>query len=299
MTADCRLPTAYYNGRVTPVQIGSLTVGGGHPLVFIAGPCVIESREHLSEIALAIREVARRTGVPLIFKASYDKANRTSRRSFRGPGLEAGLVALAEVRARTGLPVLTDVHEPSHAAPAAEVVDVLQIPAFLCRQTDLLVAAARTGKAVNIKKGQFLAPGDMRHAIEKVTAEGNRAVLVTERGVSFGYHDLVVDMRALPMLRALGYPVVFDVTHSLQQPGAGDGVTTGRAEYIEPLASAGVAAGADAIFLEVHEEPARAKSDAANALRLDRLEALIHRLTRIDAAARDSVPSTAARGGRT
>lgn len=285
---------------MTPVQIGSLTVGGGYPLVFIAGPCVIESREHVVEIALAIRDIARRTGVAIIFKASYDKANRTSRRSFRGPGLEAGLSALAEVRARTGLPVLTDIHEPSHAAPAASVVDVLQIPAFLCRQTDLLVAAARTGKPVNIKKGQFLAPGDMRHAIEKVTAEGNRSVLLTERGVSFGYHDLVVDMRALPMLRALGYPVVFDVTHSVQQPGAGDGVTTGQAEYIEPLASAAVAAGADAVFMEVHEEPSRAKSDAANALRLDRLEPLIQRLTRIDAAVRERVtPSAAAPEGRT
>ncbi len=284
---------------MTPVQIGALTVGGGHPLVFIAGPCVIESAQHALDIALAIRDIARRAGVPVIFKASYDKANRTSRTSYRGPGLDAGLKVLAEVRQRTGLPVLTDIHEPSHAAPAARVVDVLQIPAFLCRQTDLLVAAARTGKAVNIKKGQFLAPGDMRHAVEKVTAEGNRSVLVTERGVSFGYHDLVVDMRALPMLRALGYPVVFDVTHSLQQPGAGDGVTTGLAEYIEPLASAGVAAGADAVFLEVHEEPSRAKSDAANALRLDRLEPLIDRLKRIDAAARERVAPSAAPGGRT
>jgi 2-dehydro-3-deoxyphosphooctonate aldolase (KDO 8-P synthase) len=279
---------------VTPVHIGSLSVGGGHPLVFIAGPCVIESHEHVVEMALAVRDIARRTGVPMIFKASYDKANRTSRRSFRGPGLDAGLAALAEVRARTGLPVLTDIHEASQAAPAAAAVDVLQIPAFLCRQTDLLVAAARTGKAINIKKGQFLAPADMRHAIEKVTAEGNRSVLVTERGVSFGYRDLVVDMRALPMLRELGYPVVFDVTHSLQRPGAGDGVTTGLAEYIEPLASAGVAAGADAVFLEVHEEPARAQSDAANALRLDRLEPLIRRLTRIDAAARATVAPSAA-----
>ena len=267
--------------------------------MFIAGPCVIESREHTLEIGHAVREIARRAGVSMIFKASYDKANRTSRRSFRGPGLDTGLSVLADVRARTGLPVLTDIHEPSHATAAAAVVDVLQIPAFLCRQTDLLVAAAQTGKAVNIKKGQFLAPGDIRHAIEKVTAEGNRSVLVTERGVSFGYHDLVVDMRALPMLRALGYPVVFDVTHSLQQPGAGDGVTTGLAEYIEPLASAGVAAGVDAVFLEVHDEPARAKSDAANALRLDRLEPLIDRLKRIDAAARDrAVSSAAAPGGR-
>jgi 2-dehydro-3-deoxyphosphooctonate aldolase (KDO 8-P synthase) len=184
--------------------------------------------------------------------------------------------------------VLTDIHQADHAPAAAAVVDVLQIPAFLSRQTDLLVAAARTGKAVNVKKGQFLAPGDMRHVIEKVTAEGNQSVLVTERGVSFGYHNLVVDMRALPMLRELGYPVVFDVTHSLQLPGAGDGVTAGLAQYIEPLASAGVAAGADAVFMEVHEEPARARSDASNALRLDQLEPLVLKLKRIDAAARET-----------
>ena len=274
---------------MNPVQIGPIAVGGGHPLVFIAGPCVIESAAHVLETALAVREIARRAGVPVIFKASYDKANRTSHRSFRGPGLDAGLAALVEVRARTGLPLLTDIHEPSHAAPAAAVVDVLQIPAFLCRQTDLLVAAARTGKAVNLKKGQFLAPADMRHAIEKVTAEGNQSVLVTERGASFGYHDLVVDMRALPMLRELGYPVVFDVTHSLQQPGAGEGVTTGLAQYIEPLASAGVAAGVDGVFLEVHEDPGRARSDAQNALRLDRLESLLRRLVAIDQAARAPV----------
>ena len=271
-----------------PVHIGSLSIGGGQPLAFIAGPCVIESAQHALDTASAIRDIARRCSAPVIFKASYDKANRTSRKSFRGPGLDAGLTILADVKARTGLPVLTDIHEPAHAAPAAAVVDVLQIPAFLSRQTDLLVAAARTGRAVNLKKGQFLAPPDMRHVIDKVTAEGNESVLVTERGVSFGYNNLIVDMRALPMLRELGYPVVFDVTHSLQLPGAGDGVTAGLAQYIEPLASAGVAAGADAVFLEVHEEPSRAKSDASNALRLDRLEALMLKLKRIDAAARET-----------
>jgi 2-dehydro-3-deoxyphosphooctonate aldolase (KDO 8-P synthase) len=280
---------------VNPVPVGNFSIGGGHPLALIAGPCVIESTQHAVDIAAAIRDIAARCDVPVIFKASYDKANRTSRRSFRGPGLDAGLKALGEVRARTGLPILTDIHEPSHAAAAASVADVLQIPAFLSRQTDLIVAAARTGKVINIKKGQFLAPGDMRHAIEKVTAEGNHSVLVTERGVSFGYHNLVVDMRALPMLRELGYPVVFDVTHSLQLPGAGDGVTTGLAQYIEPLASAGVAAGVDAMFMEVHEDPSRAKSDAANALSLDKLEALMLKLKRIDAAARDQVPAGAAR----
>ena len=271
-----------------PVRIGPFSVGGGHPLAFILGPCVIESASHALETAAAVREVAARCGVAVVFKASYDKANRTSISSFRGPGLDAGLRILADIRARTGLPILTDIHEPAHAAVAAAVVDVLQIPAFLSRQTDLIVAAARTGKPVNVKKGQFLAPKDMKHVISKVTGEGNEAVLVTERGVSFGYNDLVVDMRALPMLRELGYPVIFDVTHSLQLPGAGDGVTAGLAKYIEPLASAGVAAGVDMVFMEVHAEPSQAKSDAANALRLDRLEPLILKLKRIDEAARET-----------
>jgi 2-dehydro-3-deoxyphosphooctonate aldolase (KDO 8-P synthase) len=273
---------------VKPVRAGSLSIGGGHPLAFILGPCVIESASHALETAAAIRESASRCSVPVIFKASYDKANRTSLSSFRGPGLDAGLRILADVRARTGLPVLTDIHEPAQAAAAAEVVDVLQIPAFLARQTDLLVAAAKTGKTVNVKKAQFLAPKDMKHVIAKITASGNESVLVTERGVSFGYNDLVVDMRALPMLRELGYPVVFDVTHSLQLPGAGDGVTAGLAQYIEPLASAGVAAGVDAVFMEVHADPSKAKSDAANALWLDHLEPLIMKLKRIDAAARET-----------
>jgi len=273
---------------VKSVRVGSVSVGGGHPLAFILGPCVIESASHALETAAAIREVAARCGVGVVFKASYDKANRTSIASFRGPGLETGLRILADVRARTGLPILTDIHEPAQAAVAAGVVDVLQIPAFLSRQTDLIVAAARTGKVINVKKGQFLAPKDMKHVISKITGEGNESVLVTERGVSFGYNDLVVDMRALPMLRELGYPVVFDVTHSLQLPGAGNGVTAGLAQYIEPLASAGVAAGVDMVFMEVHAEPSQAKSDAANALRLDRLEPLILKLKRIDAAVRET-----------
>jgi 2-dehydro-3-deoxyphosphooctonate aldolase (KDO 8-P synthase) len=271
---------------VNPVQVGALTIGGGHPLTFIVGPCVIESPAHAGELAAAIREIASRCGVPAVFKASFDKANRTSRTSFRGPGLDAGLRVLGDVKTRTGMPVLTDIHEPQQAAPAAAVADILQIPAFLSRQTDLLMAAARTSAAVNVKKGQFLAPSDMRHVIAKITAEGNERVLVTERGVSFGYNNLVVDMRALPMLRELGYPVVFDVTHSLQLPGAGDGVTAGLAQYIEPLACAGVAAGVDAVFMEVHEDPSRAKSDAANALRLEHLEPLIMKLKQIDAVAR-------------
>jgi 2-dehydro-3-deoxyphosphooctonate aldolase (KDO 8-P synthase) len=282
---------------VNPVQVGPLQIGGGHPLAVIAGPCVIESPAHALELAMAIRDIALRCGVPAIFKASFDKANRTSRTSFRGPGLEAGLGVLADIKTRTGLPILTDIHEPQQAVVAAEVADVLQIPAFLSRQTDLLTAAARTGTAVNIKKGQFLAPSDMRHVIAKVTAEGNERVLVTERGVSFGYNNLVVDMRALPMMREFGYPVVFDVTHSLQLPGAGDGVTAGLAQYIEPLASAGVAAGVDAVFMEVHEDPSCAKSDAANALRLAYLEPLIMKLKRIDAAARQRVIPAASETG--
>jgi 2-dehydro-3-deoxyphosphooctonate aldolase (KDO 8-P synthase) len=266
---------------VTPVRVADITIGAGSPLAFIAGPCVIESAAHALDTAYALAEIARRRRVPLVFKASFDKANRTSTRSFRGPGLDRGLAVLADIRTRTGLPVLTDIHEPGQAAAVAAVVDVLQIPAFLCRQTDLLVAAARTGKPVNVKKGQFLAPRDMRHVIEKVTAEGNQAVLLTERGVSFGYNNLVVDMRAIPMMQALGFPVVFDVTHSLQLPGAGDGVTSGLAEYIDPLARAGVAAGADAVFMEVHEDPSRALSDAANALRLSEVEALVGALVRV------------------
>ncbi len=270
---------------VKTVRVGALTIGGGNPLAFIVGPCVIESPAHALGMAQAVREIGLRTGVPVVFKASYDKANRTSGTSYRGPGLEAGLQTLADIRSRTGLPVLTDIHEPSHAQPAATVADVLQIPAFLSRQTDLITAAARTGRAVNVKKGQFLAPDDMRHVIAKVTATGNQSVLVTERGASFGYNDLVVDIRACPMLRELGYPVIFDVTHSLQRPGAGDGVTTGLPEYIEPLAAAGVAAGVDGIFMEVHEDPASARSDASNALRLDLLEPLILKLKRIHEAA--------------
>jgi 2-dehydro-3-deoxyphosphooctonate aldolase (KDO 8-P synthase) len=273
---------------VDPVSIGAVTIGGGHPLVLIGGPCVIESEDHAIALGTAISEIARRRGVPYIFKASFDKANRTSVGSFRGPGLDEGLRILAEVKARAGVPVLTDIHEPGQAKPAAEVVDVLQIPAFLCRQTDLLVAAAETGRAINVKKGQFLAPQDMRHAAAKITSTGNRRVILTERGAAFGYHNLVVDMRAFPIMRSLGFPVVFDVTHSLQLPGAGDGVTAGQAEFIGTLAPAGVAAGIDGVFLEIHDEPARARSDAQNALALDRLDALLRLLTRIDAARREA-----------
>ena len=264
------------------VPAGAVQFGPGQPLGFMLGPCVIESRDHAVDIGLEIAAIAKRTGYPVVFKASFDKANRTSITSYRGPGLDEGLRILAEVKSRTGLPIVTDIHEPSQAERAAEVADVLQIPAFLCRQTDLLVAAARTGRTVNVKKGQFLAPKDMRHVVAKITESGNSRILLTERGTSFGYNNLVVDMRGLPMLREFGFPVVFDVTHSLQLPGAGDGVTAGLAEYIEPLSQAGVAAGVDGVFMEVHENPPQAKSDAANALKLDRVETLLHRLVAID-----------------
>ena len=272
---------------VSSVEIASITMGAGHPLVLIAGPCVIEGEDHALKVARAVQSVARRRGVPCVFKASYDKANRTSLRSFRGPGLDEGLRILGAIKASTGMPILTDIHEPGQAERVAEVADVLQIPAFLSRQTDLIVAAARTGRAVNIKKGQFLSPRDMRFAVEKVTASGNQRVFVTERGVSFGYNNLVVDMRAFPQLHELGFPVVFDATHSLQLPGAGDGRTSGQAQFIPTLAAAAVAAGVDGVFVEVHDDPSVAPSDAENALALDQLDPLLARLVRVDAASRE------------
>lgn len=265
------------------VAITENVVLGRRDLVLVAGPCVIESPSHVVDLAREIAAIAGRVGMPFVFKASFDKANRTSGASFRGPGLESGLESLRGVKSAVGVPILTDIHEAPQAAAVAEVADVLQIPAFLSRQTDLITAAARTGRVVNIKKGQFLAPLDVRHAIGKVTAAGNARVCVTERGFSFGYNNLVVDMRAFPMMRALGIPVIFDVTHSLQLPGGGDGVTAGLAEYIDPLACAGVAAGVDGVFLEVHENPAKAKSDAQNALKLDLLEPLLRKLVKINA----------------
>jgi 2-dehydro-3-deoxyphosphooctonate aldolase (KDO 8-P synthase) len=273
---------------VQAVTVGPITIGGGAPLAIIAGPCVIESEPHALKMAAALVEIAGRLHVPFIFKASYDKANRTSLSSFRGPGLADGLRILARIKDRFGVPILTDIHEADQAAPVAEVADVLQIPAFLSRQTDLIAAAAKTGRVVNVKKGQFLAPGDMRHVIEKVTGSGNAQVLLTERGFSFGYNNLVVDMRAFPMLRALGAPVIFDVTHSLQLPGGGNGVSAGLSAYIEPLASAGVAAGVDGVFLEVHDDPTRARSDGPNALPLDRVEPLLAHLARLDALTKDA-----------
>jgi len=268
------------------VRLGPGVVLGQPPLVLIAGPCAIESSDHAVWLAREIAAIAKAVGLPYVFKASFDKANRTSLGAFRGVGLDEGVAVLERVKREAGVPILTDVHEPAQAAVAATVADVLQIPAFLSRQTDLIVAAARTGAAVNVKKGQFLAPYDVRHAIDKVRGSGNERVFITERGFSFGYNNLVVDMRAFPMMRELGAPVVFDVTHSLQLPGAGQGETAGLAQYIEPLARAGVGAGIDGVFLEVHEEPARAKSDAQNALRLDRLRGLLDQLVQINAIAK-------------
>ena len=260
---------------------------GGTELVLIAGPCVIESENHAATLARQIHDISERQQIPFIFKASFDKANRTSVNSFRGPGLTEGLRILAAIKQELGVPILTDIHEPTQAKLVSEVVDVIQIPAFLSRQTDLITAAALTGCSINLKKGQFLAPDDMRHAIEKVVNTGNHKVFVTERGTTFGYHNLVVDMRSFQMLRTLGYPVVFDITHSLQLPGGGQGASSGQAEFITSLASAGVAAGVDGVFLEVHDAPKQAKSDGKNACPLDQLESLLIRLKRLSVASRE------------
>lgn len=250
-----------------------LAIGDGAPLALMAGPCVIESADHAGWLAWEIAKVAG----PFIFKASFDKANRSSATAYRGPGVKEGLTILAAIR-REGFLTLTDIHEPAQAELAAEAVDVLQIPAFLCRQTDLLTEAGRTGKVVNIKKGQFVAPQDMARAAEKVTATGNHRIILTERGTSFGYHNLVVDMRGLQIMRGLGFPVVFDATHSVQLPGAAGSGSGGQPQFIETLARAAVATGIDGVFVEVHNEPAQALSDGANALRLDQLPVLLERL---------------------
>jgi len=259
------------------VKVGDVTIGRGLPLVLIAGPCVIESRELVMRTAEAVKRSTDARKMPVIFKSSYKKANRTSKSGFTGPGMDEGLKILAEVRAMFGMPVLTDIHTEEEAAVAAQVADVLQIPAFLCRQSELLQAAGRTGKVVNIKKGQFLAPADMRHAAEKVRETGNTNVLLTERGATFGYHNLVVDMRSLPIMRATGCPVVLDATHAVQLPGAdATGARSGgQPEFIFPIARAGVAAGVDALFVEVHPDPPSALSDAASQLRLELLDELL------------------------
>ena len=264
--------------ELTPPRGETIRFGGGSPMALIAGPCIIESEEHVHFLA---REIGRRAG-PFVFKASFDKANRSSLASYRGPGLREGLRILAGLK-REGYAILTDIHEPSQAGPAAEVADVLQIPAFLCRQTDLLLEAGRTGRIVNIKKGQFVAPHDFRLAAEKVASTGNTRILLTERGTSFGYNNLVVDMRALAILRGFGWPVIFDATHSVQLPGGEGQVSGGQPEFIEVLARAATAVGVDGLFVEVHEAPDKALSDGTNALRLEALEAFWRRLQELDA----------------
>lgn len=268
--------------KTKKIKIGNLSIGGGMPMALIAGPCIIENKKNTFKIAEGLVEVTKRLGVPLIFKASYDKANRTSVKSFRGPGLTEGLRILSEVRKEFNVPILTDVHCRHDVDIAADVVDVVQVPAFLCRQTDLLLAVAKKAKCVNIKKGQFLAPWDMKYAIEKIEEGGNKNILITERGTSFGYNRLVVDMCSFPIMRDLGYPVIFDVTHSLQMPGGLGSRSGGRSELISYLARAGVACGIDGIFIEVHFDPRKALSDGPNSLKLEELPEMLKELVEID-----------------
>jgi len=266
---------------------GKVRFGTGAPFFLIAGPCVIESEAHAMMMAEKLSAVAAELGIPYIFKASYDKANRSSGSSFRGPGLKKGLGILAKIKKRTGLPILSDVHDVSQVDPAAEVCDVLQVPAFLCRQTDLLVAVGKSGRVANLKKGQFLSPSEMKNAVEKVASTGNEKIILTERGASFGYQNLVVDMRSFPIMKKLGYPVVFDVTHSVQLPGGEGKSSGGQPEFIEPLARAGTAVGVDGIFLEVHDNPAKALSDGTNALPLRQFRPLLQKLLRLAAMVRE------------
>ena len=268
------------------ISLGAIRLGGGNPLFLIAGPCVIESEAHARKIAEQVARIAADTGVPYIYKASYDKANRSSVKSFRGPGLAEGLRILRKIKDDLKVPILSDIHEAAQAAPAAEVCDMLQIPAFLSRQTDLLEAAGKTGRIVNVKKAQFLSPWEMGNVAEKIAATGNTRIILTERGASFGYQNLVVDMRSFPILQKLGYPVVFDVTHAVQLPGGQGNASGGQPEFIEPLARAGVAAGVDGIFLETHDNPAAALSDGPNALPLSQLPALLKRLKELSTVVR-------------
>ncbi|WP_062226300.1 3-deoxy-8-phosphooctulonate synthase [Aureimonas frigidaquae] len=271
------------------VEIGNVTFGAALPLALIAGPCQMESRQHALDMAAALHEISQRLGIGLVFKASFDKANRTSLSAQRGMGLGAALPVFAEIKERFGLPTLTDVHTEDQCRAAGEVCDVLQIPAFLCRQTDLLLAAARTGKAVNIKKGQFLAPWDMRNVLEKVTSAGNAKAMVTERGTSFGYNTLVSDFRGLPVMAAFGAPVIFDATHSVQQPGGQGSSSGGQREFVPVLARAAVAVGVAGVFIETHEDPDRAPSDGPNMVPLDRFEELVAELMEYDALAKRRV----------
>jgi 2-dehydro-3-deoxyphosphooctonate aldolase (KDO 8-P synthase) len=273
--------------KVAQVQVGGVVFGGGQ-LVLIAGPCVIEDRDSCLRHAERLAAIARRAALPLVFKASFDKANRTSHRSFRGPGLDTGLCILAEIKRDFALPILTDVHESTQVRAVAEVVDVLQIPALLSRQTDLIQAAAATGRALNVKKGQFLAPWDMRATVQKVESSGNRRLLLTERGFSFGYNNLVADFRSLVVMRSFGYPVIFDATHSVQLPGASGEHSDGERQFVAPLARAAVAVGIDGIFMEVHEDPEHALSDGPNSFPLDQLPTLLDNLKRLDELMRSS-----------
>ena len=270
------------------VHVGSIPCGGNLPFILIAGPCVIEGRDSALYHAEALRVLTDRLGVPFIYKSSYDKANRTSGKSFRGLGMEEGLAILAEAKRQYGVPTLTDVHSPEEARAAADAVDVLQIPAFLCRQTDLLLAAGKSGRVVNIKKGQFLAPWDMGHVAAKVASTGNRRILLTERGASFGYNNLVSDFRSLPIMATTGYPVVYDATHSVQLPGGQGNTSGGQREFIAPLARAAVAVGVDGLFMEVHRDPERALSDSATVFPLAQLEILLRTLQQLDAIAKES-----------
>jgi 2-dehydro-3-deoxyphosphooctonate aldolase (KDO 8-P synthase) len=265
-----------------PVAIGSITIGAGHPLALIGGPCAIEGESFMLDVASRLRDITAKAAVPFIFKSSYDKANRTSIYSYRGPGLQKGLEILQKIKDAVGVPVLSDVHAVEEVKPAAEVLDVLQIPAFLCRQTDLVVAAARTGKPVNVKKGQFLASWDTQNIVEKVRSVGNDQVLLTERGASFGYNNLVVDMRSLVVMRSFDVPVVFDATHSVQLPGGAGTTSSGQREFVPHLARAAVATGCDALFMEIHPDPDHAPSDGPNMLRLENLPALLAQITQID-----------------
>ena len=267
------------------IKIGEkIKIGASLPLFLIGGPCVIESEEHALSLAKQIRTICGNLEIPYIFKASYDKANRSSISSYRGPGFEAGLQILENIKNTLDIPVLSDVHETVQIERAARVLDVLQIPAFLCRQTDLLVAAARTGKPINIKKGQFLAPHDMKNAVDKVLSQGNTSILLTERGTSFGYNNLVFDIRSIPVMKGLGFPVVIDASHSVQRPGGEGAFSGGEAEFIPHIAAAGVAAGADGVFLEIHDNPPEALSDGLNSLIINKLEHLLKTLLRIKAA---------------
>jgi 2-dehydro-3-deoxyphosphooctonate aldolase (KDO 8-P synthase) len=270
------------------IQVGGVEIGGGRPLAVIAGPCVVENRDSALRHAAALKECADRVGVSYVFKSSYDKANRSSAESYRGPGLKKGLEILAEVKRKIAVPILTDVHEIDQIDAVKQVADILQIPAFLCRQTDFVIAVAKSGAVVNVKKGQFLAPWDMRNVVDKIRSAGNEQILLTERGASFGYNNLVSDMRSLVVMRELGYPVVFDATHSLQLPGGLGNASGGERKYIPALARAGVAAGIDALFMEVHEDPDRALSDGPNSLALDNFESLLKSVKAIDVLAKNA-----------